>query len=80
MAKNRKKRRNLGYNCFRDKTKKTLQENFPHAFTAETLNEEERDKQYRQILQQLQLNQNHNAHLKEACGLGDFIDYIGFRS
>lgn len=72
--------KNSSYNCSRVKTKKTVVENFPEASVDEILNEEERDKQYRQVLEQLQLNQNHHTHLQEVRGLGDLIDYICFRS
>ncbi|NJN11586.1 MAG: hypothetical protein HC815_27875 [Richelia sp. RM1_1_1] len=44
------------------------------------LSEEERDKQYRSILNQLKLNETHRNHLADVRGLGDFIDFIGFRS
>ncbi|NJN08141.1 MAG: hypothetical protein HC815_09125 [Richelia sp. RM1_1_1] len=44
------------------------------------LSEEERDKQYRSVLNQLQLNETHRNHLTDVRGLGNFIDFIGFRS
>ena len=44
------------------------------------LSEEERDKQYRSVLNQLQLNETHLNHLTDVRGLGEFIDFIGFRS
>ena len=44
------------------------------------LSEEERDKQYRSILNQLPLNETHLNHLTDIRGLGDFVDLIGFRS
>ncbi|MGB3654220.1 MAG: hypothetical protein WBA41_23840 [Rivularia sp. (in: cyanobacteria)] len=44
------------------------------------LSEEERDKQYRSILNQLPLNETHLHHLTDVRGLGEFIDFIGFRS
>ncbi|MEL6462081.1 MAG: hypothetical protein AAFQ91_28235, partial [Cyanobacteria bacterium J06621_15] len=44
------------------------------------LSEEERDKQYRSILNQLKLNETHLHHLTDVRGLGEFINFIGFRS
>jgi hypothetical protein len=62
-------------------TKKiTLKENFPSSSEQKTLSEEERDKQYRQLLKQLQLNEVHQSHLTSVRGLGNYIDSIGFRS
>jgi hypothetical protein len=60
--------------------KTTLQENFPGASEQKTLSEEERDKQYRKILRQIELNETHRKHLTDERGLGNFIDFIGFRS
>jgi hypothetical protein len=57
-----------------------LKENFPGASEQETLSEEERDKQYRKILRQIELNETHRKHLTNERGLGNLIDLIGFRS
>lgn len=71
---------NMSYNKPKPKSTHTLMENFPQASKQEVLSEKERDKQYRQVLNQLQLQETHRNHLKEARGLSKFIDYIGFRS
>jgi hypothetical protein len=60
--------------------KQTPVENLPPASEDGILGEAERDKQYRQILNQLQLSAAHRAHLQEVRVLTEFIDFIGFRS
>ncbi len=55
----------------------TDKEDFP---PPSVLSEEERDKQYCSILNQLPLNETHRNHLTDVRGLEKFIDFIGFRS
>jgi hypothetical protein len=58
----------------------TVVENFPQPSEQEVLSEKERDKQYLKISEQLQLNETHRNHLQDVRGLGEFINFIGFRS
>ena len=55
----------------------TVKKDFPPPLV---LSEEERDKQYRSILNQLPLNEAHRNHLTDVRGLAKFTDKIGFRS
>lgn len=71
---------NLSYNKPKPKGAHTLMENFPQPSQQKILSEAERDEQYRQVLSQLQLQETHRNHLRDARGLGEFIEYIGFRS
>jgi len=61
-------------------SQETLVENFPQASFRKVLSEQERDQQYRQILEQLPLKDVHQAQLKDGRGLGEFVDFIGFCS
>ncbi|MEO1560049.1 MAG: hypothetical protein AAFS12_10620, partial [Cyanobacteria bacterium J06632_19] len=55
----------------------TVKKDFPPPLV---LSEEERDKQYRSILNQLPLNEAHRNHLTDVRGLAKFTNKIGFRS
>jgi hypothetical protein len=65
---------------FKAGNKQTSVENSPSAPEDEIHREAERDKQYRQVLTQLELSLIHRTHLQEVRGLAKFIDFIGFRS
>ncbi|RUS94159.1 hypothetical protein DSM106972_094180 [Dulcicalothrix desertica PCC 7102] len=71
---------NLSYNKPKPKGANTLMENFPQSSQEKVLSDAERDKQYRQVLSQLQLQETHRNHLRDVRSLGEFIEYIGFRS
>ncbi|MEM7557350.1 MAG: hypothetical protein AAF378_25345, partial [Cyanobacteria bacterium P01_A01_bin.84] len=58
----------------------TVVENFPQPDLPEILDEEERDRQYREIFKQIQLNKTHHSHLQQVRGLREYSEFIGFRS
>ena len=58
----------------------TVMENFPQPSNPQILDEEERDRQYREIFKQIQLNKTHHYHLQQVRGLGEYSEFIGFRS
>jgi hypothetical protein len=74
------KHRSNKFNDESSHSKETLVENFPQASFRKVLSEQERDQQYRQILEQLPLKDVHQAQLKDGRGLGEFVDFIGFCS
>lgn len=55
-------------------------EKFPSSSKNQVLSEKERDKQYRQILEQTKLSEAHCHYLTSVRGLGGCIDFIAFRS
>lgn len=72
---------NISYHKSNTKSKDNLVGNFPQqGCERKALNEEERDNQYRKILEKLQLKDSHRNHLKDVRSLSEFTEFIGFRS
>ena len=71
------------YRCRpREEKSQTLEEESTNSSNLQRriLNEQERDEQYRQIMEQLSLGAAHQSQLIRDRGLGEFLDFIGFRS